>query len=162
MKLLIHFKVNIKQNNQEDTKTLSQQSAILNDSGIIDFSDLSLNFLPSNFKKFDDPENEKFKRQIIHETYPSVIKQWMNNLFFAPSFFTYTSFFIDFFSPPDNPLNIETKLKYQKRYPDLKIGHWKFPSCCKIISFNFWAIFVGKLPNISKSKYRGKNFTDNS
>ena len=96
---------------EKNTKTLLQHSAILDDTEITDkdnpnekkdnysFSpDLSLNINPSTSEKCNDYENENLQQQKIHETYPSVIKQSLTNLFFVPSFFNDTFKFNDNFT----------------------------------------------------------------
>ena len=71
--------------------------------------------------KKNDSENENLKLQFIHETYPSVSKQSLDNSLFDPSFFKYTSKFIEHFLPPETSLKMKTILKYHTNDPDLKI-----------------------------------------
>ena len=117
---------------KKNTKTIIQKSAILNDTNntedddpirkkhattMIPFSSvLSLTINPSIAEECNDSENEILKLQSIHETYSSVVKQSLNDLFFDPSFFKYISKIIELSLPPDTPLNIETILQYKRRY----------------------------------------------
>ena len=69
-------------------------------------------------RKNNDCGNENLQLRTIHETCLPLIKQTLIISFFDKSFFNYTSRNIEIFLPPGTPLNIETKLKYQKRDPD--------------------------------------------
>ena len=75
----------------------------------------------SSSENFNDSENKKIQQQIIHEIYPSVIKESMIISFSDPSFFENSFKFNKFFLPPETPLNVETTLKYQKRDSLLKV-----------------------------------------
>ena len=70
--------------------------------------------MPTTSEKCNDSENEILQLQNIHETYPTVTKQSLNNSIFDPSFLNYTSKFIEILLPPDTPVIIDTILKFQK------------------------------------------------
>ena len=81
---------------------------------------LLINIL-SSCGNFDDSENEKIPPQILHEIYPSVIKQSLINSFSDPSFFKNASRFKEFFLLLETPLNVETIPKYQEKDSLLKV-----------------------------------------
>ena len=51
---------------------------------------------------------------------PKVVKHSLNISFCDPSFFKNTSKFMDFFVPPDTPVEKDSTLKYHERAPNLR------------------------------------------
>ena len=78
-------------------------------------TDLSVTNNPFTSEKSEKFTYRNLQVQTIHEIYPSVIKQSLNNSFFDPSFFKPTSKYNDFFSPPATLFDIEGTVKYQKK-----------------------------------------------
>ena len=122
---------------KEKTKTLIEQSATMYDTDITDnddpvenmilqvddpfFPDFLLISNPPTSGKATDSGNEHLHLQTIIELDPPVIKQSLKISFFDPSFFKYTSKFIESFLPVIPQLNLEFRLKNQKRQPALTI-----------------------------------------
>ena len=61
--------------------------------------DLSLSNIPATSYKYCDSEDENLELQFFHETFPSVIKQSLDDSFFVTSFFKlkYTTKLNEFF-----------------------------------------------------------------
>ena len=118
---IVPFESKYKRPTKKKTKSLLQQSTILNDTDI--FSDEKKPIQPQDMK---DHNTTTLKEQTLALQYPTKSDYCNQQVpFFDPSFYKYKRYFHYFFLPEDTPITIETIKSQQKHDPVLQeVYYW--------------------------------------
>ena len=100
---------------QNKTKSLLQQSTILNDTDILSDEDET-----NHSQDIKDQNTTTLKEQTLALQYPTKSDYCNQQSIFDPSFFKYKKYFNFFFLPEDTPITIETIKSQQKHNPVLQ------------------------------------------
>ena len=118
---IVPFEYKYKKPTKNKTKSLLQQSTILNDTDILSDEDET-----NHSQDIKDQNTTTIKEQSLALQYPTRSDYCNQQVpFFDPSIFKYKKSFNYFFLPEDTPITIETIKSQQKHDPVLqKIHHW--------------------------------------
>ena len=118
---IVPFESKYKRPTKIKTKSLLQQSTILNDTDIFGDEDET-----NHSQNLKHQNTTTLKEQTLALQYPTKSDYCNQQVpFFDPSFFEYKKYFNYFFLPKDTPITIETIKSQQKHDPVLqKIYHW--------------------------------------
>ena len=118
---IFQFESKYKTPTQNQTKSLLEQSTILNDTDILSYEDE-----PNQSQNMKNQNPNKLKEQTLAIQYPNKADYSNQQApFFDPSFFKYKRYFHDFILPEDTQILIETKKTQQKQDPvSQKVYHW--------------------------------------
>ena len=118
---IVPFESKYKRPTKNQTKSLLQQSTILNDTDILDDEDE-----PNQSQNIKNQNTNVLKEQTLAIKYPTK-SDYCNQQhpFFDPSFFKYKRYFHYFFLPEETQITIETIKSQQRQDPVLqKNYHW--------------------------------------
>ena len=120
-KSIVPFESKYKRPTKNQTKSLLQQSTILNDTDILSDDDE-----PTQPQKGKNQNTYISKEQTLAKQYPNKSDYCNQQVpFFDPSFFKYKNYFHYFFLPENTQITIETIKSQQKQDPVLqKVFHW--------------------------------------
>ena len=120
-KSIVPFESKYKRPTKNQTKSLLQQSTILNDTDILSDDDEPTQ--PQNVK---NQNSNKLKEQTLAIKYPTKSDYCNQQVpFFDPSFLKYKKYFHYFFLPENTQITIETINSQQKQDPVFqKVFHW--------------------------------------
>ena len=120
-KSIVPFESKYKRPTKNQTKSLLQQSTILNNTDILSDDDE-----PTQPQDVKNQKSNILKEQTLAIQYPTKSDYYNQQVpFFDPSFFKYKKHFHYFFLPENTQITIETIISQQKQDPVLqKVFHW--------------------------------------
>ena len=120
-KSIVPFESKYERPTKNQTKSLLQQSTILNDTDILSDDDE-----PTQPQNVNNQNSNILKEQTLAIQYLTKSDYCNQQVpFFDPSFFKYKRYFLYFFLPESTQITIETKSSQQKQDPVFqKVFHW--------------------------------------